>query len=456
MTENREPRTLLVGPGTVFTPERCVPGGGVWIREGRVERVGEWGELRRRAKGVRLLDARGGIILPGFCNAHTHLYSALARGMSVPGAPARNFVQILERLWWRLDKALQEEDVLASAMVGLVECVRCGVTTIIDHHASPNACAGSLDVIRGAVEKVGLRASLCYEVSDRDGGGREGIEESVRFARTLRTRPSRHVGALMGVHALFTVSDDTLQACVAAAREEGLGLHLHVSEDRADVARNVARYGERPVMRLRRHGALGPRTLAAHCVHVDGREIGLLARTGTLVAHNPESNMNNAVGYAPVGEMLRRGVTVGLGTDGMTADVLREAKVAALVARHHGRDPRKGWDEVRRIAGEGTREVVGRVLGDKIGRLEKGWSGDLVVLDYDPPTRVGVENLWGHLQFGIDARHVSSVVAQGKVLMRERRLTTVDEREVMERARERAKGVWGRMKNAKQAMENGK
>ncbi|MBI5498965.1 MAG: amidohydrolase family protein, partial [Deltaproteobacteria bacterium] len=328
--------------------------------------------MRRRAGDAKVLDGKGGIILPGFCNAHTHLYSALARGMSVPGAPARNFVQILERLWWRLDKALGEEDVELSALAGLIECVRCGVTTILDHHASPNACGGSLDVLRGAVERVGLRASLCYEVSDRDGGGREGIEENVRFARSLRNHPSRNVSAMMGVHALFTVGEKTLRECVEAARAEGLGLHLHVSEDRADVERNVARYGERPVMRLRRHGALGPRTLAAHCVHVDGGEIRELARTGTMVVHNPESNMNNAVGYAPVGEMLRRGVTVGLGTDGMTADVLREAKVAALVARHEAGDPRRGWEEVRGVAGEGTREVVGRVVGERVGRLERG------------------------------------------------------------------------------------
>jgi putative selenium metabolism protein SsnA len=444
MTHDSRLTTLLIGPGTVFTPDRMVERGGVLLAGGRVAAVGPFSALRAHNRGGKVLDARDGLILPGLLNAHTHLYSSLARGMAVPGEPARNFVQLLERLWWRLDKRLDAEDVEVSALAGLVDCVRSGVTTIVDHHASPNACPGSLDRIRRAAERVGVRASLCYEVSDRDGpdAAREGLAENVRFARALRARPSRDVAALFGIHALFTVSDRTLRACVDAACAEGLGLHVHVAEDTADVRHNVARHGQRVVERLHRHGALGPRTLAAHCVHVDRHEIGLLARTGTLVAHNPESNMGNAVGFAPVFDLLARGVTVGLGTDGYTADVLRELKVASLIQRHATGDPRRGWAEVRRIALEHTPALASAVFADRIGRLERGFAGDVVVLDYPSPTPLHPANLLGHLLFGIDARHVTSVVARGRVLMRDRRLLTVDERAVMARARRQAERLW--------------
>ena len=144
---------LLVGPGTVFTPHRMLERAGVLIADGRVRALGPYAELRRRARTARTLDAEHAVILPGLINAHTHLYSALARGMPVPGEPAANFVQILERLWWRLDKVLERDDHETSALVGLIECVRCGVTTIVDHHASPYACVGSLAALQRAVER---------------------------------------------------------------------------------------------------------------------------------------------------------------------------------------------------------------------------------------------------------------------------------------------------------------
>lgn len=439
---------LLVGPGTVFTPHRRLEHAGVLVAGGRIRALGPYSDLRRRARAARTLGAEHAVILPGLINAHTHLYSALARGMPVPGEPAANFVQILERLWWRLDKVLERDDHETSALVGLIDCVRCGVTTIVDHHASPYACVGSLAALRRAVERVGVRAALCYEVSDRDGAAaaRAGIEENLRLARALRRHPSDRVVAMFGIHALFTVSDRTLGECVEAARAEGLGLHLHVAEDGADQRYNVRRHGLRVVERLHRFGALGPRTLAAHCVHVDRREIGLLARTDTLVAHNPESNMGNAVGFAPVFDLLDRGVTVGLGTDGYTADVLREMKVASLIQRHAAADPRRGWAEARAIALDGTARLASRIFGARLGVLAPGAPADLVVFDYPSPTPLRAANLFGHLQFGLDARHIVHVVAGGRVLMRHRRLQTVDEGAVMERAREHAARLWQRVR----------
>lgn len=447
-TAPADPPPLLVGPATIFTPHRMLERAGVLVERGRVKALGPYAALRRRAPKARTLSTDHAVILPGLINAHTHLYSALARGMAVPGEPARNFVQILERLWWRLDKLLERDDHEVSALVGLIDCVRCGVTTIVDHHASPYACVGSLAALRRAVERVGVRAALCYEVSDRDGvaATRAGIEENLRLARALERRPSDGVTPLFVIHALFTVSDRTLGECVEAARAAKLGLHLHVAEDGADVRYNLRRHGERVVERLHRFGALGPRTLAAHCVHVDRREIGLLARTKTLVAHNPESNMGNAVGFAPVFDLLERGVTVGLGTDGYTADVLRELKVASLLQRHATGDPRRGWAEVQAIAIDGTARLASRIFGTRLGVLAPGAPADLVVFDYPSPTPLRANNLLGHLQFGLDARHVVHVVARGRVLLRDRRLLTVDEGAVMERAREHAARLWQRVR----------
>lgn len=438
---------LLLGPATVFTPGRMVERGGVVVRDGLVAAVGAHEDLRAAHPDARPLDLGGGVLLPGFVNAHTHLYSALARGMPVPGEPASNFIEILERLWWRLDRALDPADIEVSALVTLAECVRAGVTTAIDHHSSPNACPGSLDAIRRAARAVGVRVCTCCEVSDRDGeaAARAAIEENVKLARSLRSDPEPLVRAMFGVHATFTVSEDTLGTCVRTARAEGLGLHLHVSEDRVDVERNVERHGVRPVERLARHGALGPGTLAAHCVHVDAREIDLLAESGAAVAHNPRSNMGNAVGFAPVREMLDRGVLVGLGTDGCSADMLGEMRAAIAIARHAGGDPRLGPAEARRMAFDGNARIASTIFGVRLGAIEPGAAADIVALDYDPPTPLDADNLLGHLLHGVSSRHVAATMVAGRVVFGGGRIAGLDERDLAARARERAAGLWRRL-----------
>ncbi|MCK4413436.1 MAG: putative aminohydrolase SsnA [Candidatus Eisenbacteria sp.] len=449
-----ETATLLVGPGYVVTPEGILPEGGVLVRGGHIARVGPYATLSRASTRASedaagppgLLDTRGGLIMPGQINAHMHFYSALARGVSLGGEPAESFVQILERLWWRIDSALGPEDIRTSALLGLAECIRCGTTTVIDHHASPHACEGSLDLIRTAVDEAGLRAALCYEVSDRNGRelARAGIVENRRFARALAAEPADRIAAHVGVHALFTVSEETLEQCVAVAREEDIRLHLHVAEDRADVEHSLEHFRERPVERLWRHGALTENALAVHCVHVDRREIELLAATGTFVVHNPESNMNNAVGYAPIPELLEHNVCVGLGTDGMHSDMFAAARAAFLLQRHARGDPRAGWAEVPAMLWTHNARLASRLFGHSLGVLAQGAAADLVVLDYDPPTPLEAENLFAHLVFGFDARHVASTVVAGRVLMRDRELLTIDTAELSARAREQARALWER------------
>jgi putative selenium metabolism protein SsnA len=442
------PSEILIGPGLVATPERVLPHAGVHIAHGRIAAVGDYDTLGARLQAsVTRLATPGQLILPGFINAHTHLYSSLARGLSLPGSPPASFPQILEQLWWRLDRALDAGDVETSALVGLVECARCGVTTIIDHHTSPCACSGSLERIRGAVEAVGLRAALCYEVSDRNGpaDARAGMDENLRFIRDLARRPSDRIAALFGLHALFTLSEETLATCVAAARELGVGLHLHLAEGTIDVETALSQYGERPVARLLRHGALGARTIAAHAVHVDASEIATLAETRAFVVHNPASNMNNAVGVAPILAMLARGVRVGLGTDGLGADMIASARTAALLQRHANGDPRAGWLEAPQLLWSGNAEMASQLFGFGIGRLEPGAAGDLAVLDYDPATPLTSANLAAHLLLGIDARHVRTVIVGGEIIVQDRRLLTMDEAAVRAQARERARSLWARL-----------
>jgi putative selenium metabolism protein SsnA len=440
--------SLLVGPGRVLTPGALLEGAGVWIRAGEIAEIGPFAEVRRRA-GARAprLDARGGLVLPGAINAHSHFYSALARGMTLREAVPATFLQILERIWWRVDRGLTLEDVETSALLGLAECVRCGVTTVFDHHASPGACAGSLDRIRRAAEAVGVRAALAYEVSDRNGleAADAGIEENLRFARALRRRPSSRIAALFGLHALFTLSEETLARCVAAAREAGLGLHLHLAEDRADVAYNLAHHGERPLERLRRHGGLGESTLAAHGVHLSDAEIAGLAAARTFLVHNPESNMNNAVGVAPVPRLLAGGARVGLGTDGMSADLFATARSAYLLHRQGARDPRLGWADVAGPLWAANAQLASATFGCRLGELAPGAAGDLIVLDYDPPTPLTAQNVGAHLVFGFGARHVSATVVEGRVLMRDRELLTIDESELRARSREQAEALWARL-----------
>jgi len=424
--------------------------GALLIEDGRIAALGSAAELSARYPAVERWDAEGQLVMPASICAHTHFYGAFARGMAVPGEPATNFPQILERLWWRLDKALTLEDVRYSALVCLVDAVRHGTTTLVDHHASPNAIAGSLDVIAEAAQEAGLRTSLCYEVTDRDGPerARAGIAENVRFARQVAGADSR-CAASFGLHASLTLSDETLADCVTAADDLGLGFHVHVAEDGADQEDALQKYGKRVVHRLRDAGVLGPRTIAVHCVHVDEGEIELLAQTGAWVTHQPRSNMNNGVGVAPVEQMLRAGVNLGLGNDGFSNQMFAEMKAAYLVHKLSQRDPRAmPGDLVMRLAYANNARLT-RVFWPalRLGELCEGASADLVFLDYHPTTPLTAGNLPWHLLFGVEASAVTATVCAGRALMRDRKLLTLDEEAITVRSRELAAQVWERVQD---------
>jgi putative selenium metabolism protein SsnA len=442
---------MLITNGTLLTfgdNPRVIPGGALYIDADTIAEVGSTSELRAKHPAEEVLDAQGKLVMPGLMCGHTHFYGAFARGMAIPGQPAGNFVEILEKLWWKIDRAVTLDDCRYSALVALVDAIRHGATMLIDHHASPNAIDGSLDAVADAVKQAGVRASLCYEVTDRNGeaGARAGIAENVRFIRQLRAHPHPLLGASFGVHAAFTVSNETLDRCVTEADRLDVGLHLHVAEDKADQAFSLKQHGVRVVERLEKHRALGPRTIAAHCVHIDAYEMDSLRATQTNVSHQPRSNMNNAVGVADVPAMLRRGINVVLGNDGFSNNMFTEMHVAYLVHKLHTGDPRAmPADAVTRVAFADNTRLAGIFWHKPVGVLQRGAYADVILVDHQPYTPITDGNYPWHIMFGVDGTRVTHTMVGGKLLMKDGQLLTLDEQAIAARARELAKGVWRRV-----------
>ncbi|HSR32438.1 MAG TPA: putative aminohydrolase SsnA [Anaerolineae bacterium] len=452
---------VTMGEGSPGKPgeNEVIPDGALYIEGGRFADLGPSAELEARYPTAERLDAGGRLVMPGLICAHTHFYGAFARGMGLPGEPASNFPEILEKLWWRLDKALWPDDVHTSALVCLVDAIRHGTTTLIDHHASQGRIAGSLEQIAKAVDQAGVRACLCYEVTDRDGeeATRAGIRENAQFIRQTQMRQREgdaggdggRLAATFGLHASLTLSEATLKTCVDLAGQLGVGFHLHVAEDKADQRDSLRRSGLRVVERLKEAGVLGPLTLAAHCVQVDRIETEILLDSGAMVVHNPRSNMNNAVGTADVPWMLKIGIPVGLGNDGFSNNMFTEMAAAYLVHKQAAGDPRTlpadqvvqmAWDHNARIA-----RTYFPVLGPRFGHLAVGAPADAILVDYDPPTPLTAGNLPWHILFGMDGTGVDTTIVAGRVLMRHRKLLTLDESAIMAKARELAGKLWQRI-----------
>jgi putative selenium metabolism protein SsnA len=440
--------TYLLGPGAVVTggatPQVIGNGGVAWQRE-RVVAVATWEELLRRFPAARGLDAHGGMILPGLVNLHHHFYSALARGLD-PAYPLRDFADVLSRLWWRLDRALTPETVRVSALLAAADCIRWGCTTVFDHHASPACVRGSLDLIAGAVAEAGLSAVLCYEVSDRNGHGEAlaGLDENLDFVARHRADP--RIRGMLGLHASFTVRDDTL-AAAASLRPAGAGCHVHLAEDRLDVERSRQLFGARPLARLAAAGLLDERAILAHGVHLEPEEYDTVARSGALLVHNPESNANNGVGRLDPLAAAAHGCTLCLGTDGMSSAMLRSLRAAFLALRHAERDPSAGFAVLPGLLPTNAR-VAGRFLDEPLlGELAPGAPADIAVVDAPPPTPIAEGNLFGHLVYGASEAPVRFTVARGRVLLDDFRLTTIDPEELARQAAALAPALWQRFRD---------
>lgn len=437
---------FIVGNGKVITRDQSLPfleKGAVVLEGTRIAEVGSDQEMKEKYKNADYIDAKGGVIMPAFINTHEHIYSAMARGLSIKGYNPKGFLDILDGQWWTIDRHLTMEQIKYSAMDTIISGIRNGVTTIFDHHASFGQIQGSLFTIAEAAKELGMRACLCYEVSDRDGKekARESVMENAEFIRYALKDDTDMIAGMMGMHAQFTISDETMELA-AANKPKETGYHIHVAEGIEDLHDCLKKYGKRIVDRLMDHGILGEKTLLGHCIYINTHEMDLIRDTDTMVVHNPESNMGNACGCPPTMELVKRGIITGLGTDGYTHDMTESFKVANVLHKHHLCDANAAWGEVPKMLFENNAVIANRYFEAPLGVLKPGAAADVIVVDYDPPTRLDETNCNGHILFGMTGRDVVTTIGNGKVLMKDRELKVADAKEVMAKCREASAKLW--------------
>ena len=391
------------------------------------------------------INGRGKVAMPGFINTHTHFYSSFAKGLT-KCEPAKNFYGVLQNLWWRLDQALTLDDVHSSAMVAMVDAIKHGTTTIIDHHSSPNAITGSLDRIEQAVIDSGLRAALCYEVSDRGGGGRadEGVRENLRFIERANMLGGHRIKSMFGLHASFTVTNHTMERIAGELDCKDVAFHLHTAEDEYDQRFTKNAYGTTVVERLARWGLLNEKTICAHGVHLSDQEIAIIAESGAAVVHNPQSNMNNAVGLCDIVKLKEGGVLVGLGTDAMTMNMMEELRIALWLQKSSRQDQAFPITEVTDLLLAGNQKIAQRIWPESLGELAPQSLADIILVDYNSITPIGSDHFLGHLIFGLSQASVDTTIASGKVLMEDKKLCFLDETAIVTKARELSTKMWER------------
>ena len=429
--------TLGESPGVLYNHS-------ILIEDGKITKIDETKNFT--GKYTRVINADGKVVMPGFINAHMHFYSTLVRGLG-KAKPSNNFNEVLENLWWKLDKILTNDTTYYSALIMLLSAIRHGTTTLIDHHASPKAINGSLSIIAKAVKETGLRASLCYEVSDRDGAEitNEGLKENSDFIKFCSENNDEQLKALFGLHASFTISNKTLEKAQELAAQYNAGFHIHVAEAESDQIHCMQTHGLRVVERLDKFGILGNKSIAAHCVHINEKEMDILAGNGTAVVHNPQSNLNNAVGIADIIKMQEKGIPVGLGTDAMTVKMTEELRVALWAQHIRNSNPSCGFMESANTLLRNNSIIAGRYWNNPLGEITEGGAADIVLIDYIPPTPLDGNTYLGHIIFGISQSAVDTTIAGGKVLMEKKILTLdIDEEEISRKARELTTVLWNK------------
>ena len=407
----------LIANGKVITRDDAMPyieNGGVVVEGTKIIELGETAALKAKYPDAEFIDAKGNVIMPAFINVHSHIYSALARGLSIKGYNPTNFYEILDGMWWAIDRNLE--------------------------------IPGSLFTIEEVAKELGVRACLCYEVSDRDGDEKcdLAIRENGDFIRHCAREKNPMISAMFGGHALFTISDRTFEKMVK--ENNGMtGFHIHVSEGMNDVYDTAYNYGTRSVNRLLNNGILGPKTMLGHCIHVNPAEMDIIRETGTMVCNNPESNMGNAVGCAPVLQMIKKGITVGLGTDSYTFDMLESLKVALIIQRHNACMPNVAWCEVTDMLFKNNRKIAAKYFDAPLGILKPGAAADVIVMDYKCFTPFSDANIDGHMIFGMTGRQCETTMCNGKLLMKDRQLIGIDEEAMNARTMEASKKLWSRL-----------
>ncbi|HOE42431.1 MAG TPA: putative aminohydrolase SsnA [Rhodoferax sp.] len=429
---------LQVEPATVWGDVQIA------IDDTRILEVGAG--LAAKYPQAQVLDLKGKLVMPGIVCAHNHFYSGLARGIMANILPCPDFISTLKNLWWRLDRALDEESLYYSGLICSLEAIKSGCTAVIDHHASPNFIAGSLATLRQGFLKAGLRGMTCYETTDRNGGEKElraGVDENLAFARLIDAAKAKGdepylMEAHLGAHAPFTVSDAGLEMLGDAVKTTGRGLHIHVAEDRYDVSHSHHRYSQDPIERLAAHGLIDGKTLIGHGLYLSDADIAILNDRDAFLVHNARSNMNNNVGYNHKLAAVRN---LALGTDGIGADMFEELKFAYFKHRDAGGSL---WpDSFARFLWHGN-TLLERNFGARFGRIEAGYQADLTICSYDSPTPLVAQNVGGHLAFGMNSGSVDSVMVNGQMVYQNRAFP-FDVEPIYAQARKVAAQLWQRM-----------
>ncbi|MDO4662734.1 MAG: putative aminohydrolase SsnA [Tissierellia bacterium] len=440
---------MLLINGKVITnnpSNEYIENGFVLIEDDEIKDFGDMENLPDDYSNEEVIDVKERIIMPGMINMHTHIYSSYGRGMSV-SSRTRDFIEILENQWWKLDKLLTVEDDRLNAYTTLIESIRNGVTCVFDHHASAYHIKGSLDALAESTRDLGMRGDFCYEVSDRDGEeiADYGIRENVEFIKKCNSTSDDMINAHFGIHAPFTISEKTMQKIKEATKDLDCGYHVHVAEGIEDQYDSLKKYNKRCIERLFDDGILGEKSLIIHAVHASSFELKILKDTNTNLVHNPMSNMGNAVGLSPVCKMLDMGIRVGLGTDAYTNDMFESMKVAKLLQNHGLSDPEIGFMESYKMQMENNPKIASRFFKKELGVIKKGAYADIITVDYKNYTPMNKDNIKGHIIFGFTGRMVNDTIINGKFVMKDRQILTVDEDEIFKESRKRASEIWKKM-----------
>ncbi len=424
-----------------------IENGAVLVDGKFIKEVGKTADLEKKYPDAEIKDAKNRLVMPGFINPHMHYYSTFARGMNPKSKAPTMFAEILNGVWWKLDKLLGLEDVYYSALMPMIDQIRFGVTSVIDHHASPYAAKGSLFEIEKAAKLAGVRSNLCYEISDRDGEkiANEGIQESVDFIKHCKDANDDMIKGMFGFHASMTVSDKTLDKTLQEAQSLDTGFHVHCAEGIEDVVDSIAKYDQRVIERWYKRGVLSDKSIAVHCINVKDWEIDMLKDSNVAVVTNPESNMGNAVGLTPIIKMFNKGILMGLGTDAYTADMTESLKVANFIVKHDAKDPTLGWVETPTMLFNNNAKIYNRFIDNKVGVLKEGALADIIIVDYNAPTPVNGDNINGHVLFGLTGLNVDCTMVDGKFRYDERELVGIDFEEISAKSAERAKKVWEKL-----------
>lgn len=441
----------IITNGTVVTRDsqgKIIFDGAVVCQNNSIVEVGKATEIKQKYPDAEYIDAHGGIIMPGFINPHAHAYCSFTRGLGMKGFVPKNFMDNLKNKWWYIDSKFTLEQCRQMARVSFLEAIKNGVTTEFDHHASFGNITGSLSELGAAAKEIGIRACLCYEVSDRAGkeNARKAVDENIAWLR--QSEKEDCLTGMMGLHASFTLSDETMKYAIQQM-EGNQAYHIHVAECMEDEEECVEKYGIRIIERLNRLGMLGKQTLIAHGVYLDEFELEQIKEKDAMVVSNPESNMNNAVDCPPGMELVHRGIVTGLGMDGFTHDMVSAWRIANALYKYVSRDINCGWEELPNMIFQGNAAIASRCFGKKIGGIEKGAAADIIVVNYFSPTPLDASNINAHILFGMSGKDVVTVMCNGNILMQDRKLIGIDEEKLYAEARIEAEKLWKQIEKRK-------